>query len=475
MFEQQYPAVSVITPITKDREKFLPTLLRSFLNQTYPNKELILVSEAEIEFPAHPLIRLVSCAPGASVGQRRNIGAQSARGQVIVHFDSDDISGPGRIENNIQVMRQSERPVTGYCSILFWNLETEKAYKIRIQDHRWACGASFAYLKSYWQSNPFLDLNIGEDVEWMRRAQSKDAVFAVDGGTHLTALDHDNNTSPRDYDPWMYAEVQSDPVRRLVFPSKPKIALGTLIWNTADISVENVDALLVEKTRLEMAGFEVQVIAVDNGSTDGMGKELRKRKGQLVSTLNKENLGSSVARNQIIDKAQAWGADYLLFLDGDITVVPWSTLSMVQAMRRDNLDCLGAYWGGYSDDPAQVSKHWAVPIQPIRCDSIAPTQYGMWSRRLMEAVKFDENFGPGWAAEDDDYFLMMKDAGFLPYIFFDMTYLHRHIHHGHSRHGTNAYDLFYKRITYMIEKWKDRPDYKPYLDKIAQCRPPVVA
>jgi glycosyltransferase involved in cell wall biosynthesis len=474
------PLVSCICPITKSREKYLSILFRSFVGQTYDRKELLLITEDDIDIPVHPLVRVIKCEPGLTVGVKRNIGVANAWGEVIAHFDSDDYSAPGRIEDQLRVMRQMEMPVTGYTSIQFYNVSRNEAYRMRPGPSSWACGTSLMYTKQYWQGNNFEERSVGEDTIFCKTAAGQTAIFSIDGGDKIVALDHDTNTSPRgggethEYNGWYYLPVADvEAVRQMLFPTPKKIALSLMVWNTKDISLENVEALKAESKRLKVMGYDTEVIVLDNGSSDGFIAALKKQKHDLAIITNKTNKGSSVGRNQIIDRAIKGNADYLLFNDGDITCVPWSIVSTIKCMESDaSISCLGAFWDSWSDDPVKCSPHWSKRIVPMKCDIIAPTQYGVWRRDLFQTVRFDEGFGPGWGWEDDDLFLSMKKVGFVPSIFIGMTYLHRHIHHGHHGHA-NADELYNKRREYMIAKWKDEVIAAPHLQTYRNAKPPT--
>ncbi len=129
---------------------------------------------------------------------KRNIGCAAAKGEVIAHFDSDDYSGPGRIEEQLRVLRQTEMAVTGYTSILFFNESRNEAYRLRPGPTNWACGTSLMYTRQYWQTNNFQDRSVAEDTLFCKSAAEQAAIFAIDGRDMIVALDHDTNTSPRD-------------------------------------------------------------------------------------------------------------------------------------------------------------------------------------------------------------------------------------------------------------------------------------
>jgi len=101
---------------------------------------------------------------------------------------------------------------------------------------------------------------------------------------------------------------------------------------------------------LRRLGHQPLVCICDNGSEDGTPSALRDLEAEfedipLHLILNPKNLGSSIARNQIIDYVLAAGADYLLFMDGDIEVVPFSSFSMLRYMENQGsqLGCIGAH------------------------------------------------------------------------------------------------------------------------------------
>lgn len=149
--------------------------------------------------------------------------------------------------------------------------------------------------------------------------------------------------------------------------------------------------------------------------------------------LNSSNLGNSIARNQIIDDMLTCGADYLLFMDGDIEIVPFSSFAMLRYMENTGarLGCIGADSYGQS-----LYRNRATPFlytidgaQIETTNLIAWTQYGLFRREVFEAsVRFDhtEPFDrAGWGFEDNDLAFQMDLKGFLSQRFFGMVYLHR--------------------------------------------------
>jgi glycosyltransferase involved in cell wall biosynthesis len=257
--------------------------------------------------------------------------------------------------------------------------------------------------------------------------------------------------------------------------------LALLTWNTREISVESARALGREARMLRRLGYEPSLCLTDNGSTDGTAETLRALEAGMevpcTFLMNRQNLGNSIARNQIIDHVLECGAEYLLFMDGDIEVVPFSTFAMVRYLEDNGrrLGCVGAdSWG--QTPHRQFATPYLYSVADCRIEAVnlvAWTQYGIFRREVFEAgVRFDEQGpfgGPGWGFEDNDLAFQMDVKGFVNHRMFGMTYLHRAM--GSSirvlrGQGADIAAMYANRRDYVIGKWSDVPqiDNGPLLD-----------
>ncbi len=273
-------------------------------------------------------------------------------------------------------------------------------------------------------------------------------------------------------------------------PHKHKICLGLLTWNTREISLESARSLVEEARMLERLGLRAFVCICDNGSDDGTAEALQKFSSEIdvehKLILNKVNRGNSIARNQMIDCALEAGADYVLFLDGDVEIVPFSSYSMFRAMETfgRELGCLGADSAGQTPRRERATPYlYGVDGRKVEeNDDVAWTQYGMFRKEVFEAgVRFDERDpfdGPGWGFEDNDLAFQISTAGFIIARFFGMTYLHRAIHSSLgilSRQGVDAQSLFERRRAYLIEKWSGVESIeRGPLEAVRKVRMPLV-
>jgi glycosyltransferase involved in cell wall biosynthesis len=251
-----------------------------------------------------------------------------------------------------------------------------------------------------------------------------------------------------------------------------RIVLALLSWNTRDVTVESVEAYVREARMLVRMGHEPLICVCDNGSDDGVAAALRTLESGLDIEhrfiMNDRNRGNSIARNQVIDQALAWNADYLMFMDGDIEVVPFSSFAMLRRMESQGsrLGCLGAHSWGQTNDRRKASRSlFAIDPASVRTtDVVAWTQYGLFRMDVFRAgVRFDERSpfdGAGWGFEDNDLAFQMDVNGFTNQYFTGMTYLHRDARSSirvMRARGIDAAALYDARKRYVIDKWAGIP------------------
>ncbi len=100
-----FPLVSIIIPF-KDRFEFLYESLDSIKNQTYKNKEVILVDNASVKDAGQSIrkkyadffgLQLIRNEKDFGPGYSRQKGFEASRGKYLIYLDSDDILDPEMI------------------------------------------------------------------------------------------------------------------------------------------------------------------------------------------------------------------------------------------------------------------------------------------------------------------------------------------------------------------------------------------
>jgi len=120
--KQQKEKVSIIIP-TYNRAHLIERSIRSILNQTYEDFELLIVDDGStdntkevVEGIVDARIRYISCATNGGAAKARNVGIAEAKYDYIAFQDSDDEWHPDKLEKQMKVM-ETASPDTGlvYC------------------------------------------------------------------------------------------------------------------------------------------------------------------------------------------------------------------------------------------------------------------------------------------------------------------------------------------------------------------------
>jgi glycosyltransferase involved in cell wall biosynthesis len=184
---------------TADRRQFVPSSIRMFFAQDYVNKELLIVDDG-IE-PVrdlvlhHPQIRYVRCEAVQSLGSKRNVACEVARGDIILHWDDDDWYAPWRVRYQVESLRSGDFQICGLDRAIFVSETGEHAweyvYPRRLSS--WLFGATLCYGKSFWEHHPFADVTVGEDTRFVRSAGETRIGF-LENNHFFVARIHAGNT-----------------------------------------------------------------------------------------------------------------------------------------------------------------------------------------------------------------------------------------------------------------------------------------
>ncbi len=121
------PRVSVVIPVY-NCESYVEQALRSVLDQSVDDIEVIVVDDASTDSSLQVLnrlasqdarVRVLSSSLNSGQGACRNRGVREARGRYLAFQDSDDLWLPGKLKRQLEFMRQRELPFSfcGYGTI----------------------------------------------------------------------------------------------------------------------------------------------------------------------------------------------------------------------------------------------------------------------------------------------------------------------------------------------------------------------
>ncbi len=194
------PLVSCVMP-TANRRRFIPMAIAAWLAQTYENRELLILDDGESIadlVPRDPRIRHYYLTRHWPLGAKRNLLAELARGEIVCHWDDDDWSVPDRVADQVGRLAASGLPVTGYHSILFYEVQTRRLLRYESGIPQYAVGTSLSYRRDWWRTHQFPENADGTP----ENCEDNDLVYAnlkqiasADGTAKIVALLHPGNTS----------------------------------------------------------------------------------------------------------------------------------------------------------------------------------------------------------------------------------------------------------------------------------------
>lgn len=174
------PKISAIMALYNTPNKFLEKTLKSILNQTYSNFELIIIDDAStIEYKdffkkfGDKRIKYFKLEKNAGPGHARNVGIEKALGEYVAIVDSDDIYYPKRFEKQLNFLETNTDISLLSCAFKFSNkhkisevLEKDEDIKLALLFNSAISNPAVMFRKKDFMKNNLLyaeDINFAED------------------------------------------------------------------------------------------------------------------------------------------------------------------------------------------------------------------------------------------------------------------------------------------------------------------------
>ena len=130
--------------------------------------------------------------------------------------------------------------------------------------------------------------------------------------------------------------------------STPTVSVIIPVFNTADYLAQALESVLNQTLQ------DLEIIAVDDGSTDGS-PEVLKSFGDKIRIITQPNSGQGAARNRAF--AQARG-EFVYFMDSDDIILPQTLETCVEICRKDNLDFVFFDGASFGEDLDLNANPW---------------------------------------------------------------------------------------------------------------------
>ena len=124
--------VTVVIPAF-NAERFLERTLRSALQQTHRELEVIVVNDGSTDATAliaqryaqrDPRVRVLS-VPNGGVASARNVGLYAGQGEFVAFLDSDDLWHPTKVERQVAALTKAEGSDAAACYTLMRIIDVE--------------------------------------------------------------------------------------------------------------------------------------------------------------------------------------------------------------------------------------------------------------------------------------------------------------------------------------------------------------
>lgn len=211
-----------------------------------------------------------------------------------------------------------------------------------------------------------------------------------------------------------------------------KVSVIIPVWNGQEYLPSCLEALLAQ-------GYpDLEIIAVDNASTDGSADLVAEQYPQVRLIRNWSNLGFAGGCNIGLRAAQG---EVLVLLNQDTRVLPGWLQALVEALHRPEVGIVGCkilypdgqtiqHAGGWIEWPLGLAHHygqgerdegqWDIPREVEYVTGAAMA----FRRELLERVGLlDEGFWPGYF-EDADFCLQAREAGYEVWYVPDAVLIH---------------------------------------------------
>ena len=184
--------VSCISPTTPERQLFHErALYRCFNAQTHPDIELIVVDTGATPSPfftdpsfSDQRVTYLHQERHQTIGEKRNLAIQHASGDIICHFDDDDLYAPEYVATMVRAMEAEGADFVKLSSWLVHDLQTgvsglfdadtpmphSQLTSLREQ-FLFTYGFSFLYRRALFPTFSFLETSWGEDQDILRRVR----------------------------------------------------------------------------------------------------------------------------------------------------------------------------------------------------------------------------------------------------------------------------------------------------------------
>lgn len=173
--DNNYPFVSVCTP-TFNRRPFIPTLIKCFLQQTYPLDKIEWVIVDDGSDPISdlviniPQVKYFYFGEKMTLGKKRNIMHEKSKGDFIVYMDDDDYYPPERVSHAVETLLKNPNVLcAGSSEMHIYFKHIQKIIQFGPYNSNHSTAATFAFRRELLNHTKFNEENcVAEEKEFLK-------------------------------------------------------------------------------------------------------------------------------------------------------------------------------------------------------------------------------------------------------------------------------------------------------------------
>lgn len=203
--ESELPDVSIVT-LTYNRRLFMPLAQYSYMIQSYPENKMewVIVDDGEDSIEdtliGIPNVKYIRLDKKTSIGEKRNIGVQSAMYNTIVMMDDDDVYPNNSVLHRVAMLGKDPKKQCVFCTtipcydiqkhISFMNVPPNTLPMAqRVSE------ASLGFTREFWEARKFTDIQIAEGNAFIHGRE--EMCRELSPQEVIVSLVHSTNTSSR--------------------------------------------------------------------------------------------------------------------------------------------------------------------------------------------------------------------------------------------------------------------------------------
>lgn len=193
------PFVSVCTP-TFNRRPFIPYIIKIFQQQTYPadRMEWIVIDDGTDPvgdlFQDVPQAKYIRVDEKMTLGKKRNMMHDHAKGDILVYMDDDDYYPPERVEHAVDMLTRTPKAMAaGSSKIYIYFKHNQTMYTFGPYGPNHATAGTFAFRRELLKTSRYDDTAaIAEEKAFLKNYSVP--FVQLDPKKTILVFSHDHNT-----------------------------------------------------------------------------------------------------------------------------------------------------------------------------------------------------------------------------------------------------------------------------------------